>query len=155
MTNSTKQKSVPPAAPQPATLAPHSAGPAAGSVVGGVVALDGAPATQCPKLGGGRKYEWYWRARDGEADCGIFYEERPGHAYSVCRAPRYAKREDWEEFASRVCDLLNGISHQRQATRDREVTMNDDTGETKDSVVAEADSNAVPSTLSVPRSLPK
>lgn len=54
-----------------------------------------------------RTYEWYWRTRDGEADCGIYYEDRPGHAYSVCRAPRYAKESEWAEFAAKVCALLN------------------------------------------------
>lgn len=62
-----------------------------------------------------RTYQWYWRARDGEADCGIFYEERPGHAYSVCRAPRYAKQEEWAEFASAVCGFLNRQDVRSQA----------------------------------------
>lgn len=46
------------------------------------------------------KWQWYWRTdENGHADCGVFYEKRPGHAYAVCRAPRYMRKEQWEEIA--------------------------------------------------------
>lgn len=205
----------------PLYASPHSAGPAPGSVGGGVVALDGAPATQCPDVvaipkdelarlerARVRLYElqphnwrdstawacyisevsevmWHlanrkWpsanvRTLSGESErsattttaqkavapdsvaptlSGSGESSSPSVGSSVaepttpcavCEAPVPDRR------ALHVC----WSRHQRQATRDREVTMNDDTGETKDSVVVEADSNAVPSTLSVPRSSPK
>ena len=40
-------------------------------------------------------WDWYWRGSDGEADCGVYWEKYQGHAYSVCRAPRYQTEEQW------------------------------------------------------------
>jgi hypothetical protein len=40
-------------------------------------------------------WQWYWREEDGEVNCGVFYEERPGIAWSICRAPRYETQEQW------------------------------------------------------------
>ncbi len=53
------------------------------------------------------KWSWYWRVTDGEADCGIFVETRPGHAYAICRCPRYVKESEWSTYASHICDLHN------------------------------------------------
>ena len=48
-------------------------------------------------------WQWYWHRNTdkdpSEAECGVFVEKRPGHAYSVCRAPRYEKKEQWEANA--------------------------------------------------------
>lgn len=52
------------------------------------------------------EWQWYWREsaiNAGETDCGVFAEERPGMAISVCRAPRYEKREQWEANAPLLC----------------------------------------------------
>lgn len=47
----------------------------------------------------GGPWQYYWRETDGRADCGVFWEKIPGHAYSVCRAPQYEKKEQWEANA--------------------------------------------------------
>lgn len=44
-------------------------------------------------------WEWDWRQIDGEADCGVRWIKCEGHAYSVCRAPRYQSQEQWEADA--------------------------------------------------------
>lgn len=44
-------------------------------------------------------WQWYWREEDGEANCGVFHEERKGLARSICRAPRYEQRDQWEHNA--------------------------------------------------------
>jgi hypothetical protein len=44
-------------------------------------------------------WQWYWRVEGREANCGVYYEERPGMAHSVCRAPRYVTQEQWEANA--------------------------------------------------------
>lgn len=55
-----------------------------------------------------RPWTWHWREGDnGEADCGILHEERPGMAYSVCRCPRYVTKEQWEANAQLICDAVN------------------------------------------------
>ena len=48
--------------------------------------------------------EWksYWRKTDGEPDCGVFTETSPGHAYSICRCPRYETKEDWERVGGYI-----------------------------------------------------
>lgn len=55
---------------------------------------------------------WYWRHEDGEAICGVFSETRPGMAYSVCRAPRYQTKEQWEADARLIAaapELLEAL----------------------------------------------
>ena len=56
-------------------------------------------------------WKWYWRVDEetGEADCGIYYEKFPGHAYSVMRCPRYQSREQWEADAKFVCEMKNTL----------------------------------------------
>jgi hypothetical protein len=54
-------------------------------------------------------WQWYWRQEDGEANCGVLYEERPGMAHSVCRAPRYEKEEQWEANAARIVACVNAM----------------------------------------------
>jgi hypothetical protein len=44
-------------------------------------------------------WQWYWRQEGREADCGVFWQERSGLAYSVCRAPRYVEQSQWEANA--------------------------------------------------------
>ena len=45
-------------------------------------------------------WQWYWRLGEAlKADCGVFAEPRPGHAYSVCRAPQYEGQAQWEANA--------------------------------------------------------
>lgn len=54
------------------------------------------------------RWGWYWReTEDGEADCGITAETRPGHAYAIMRCPRYVTEKKWRAFATHVCDLHN------------------------------------------------
>lgn len=49
-------------------------------------------------------WKWYWKVTEkGEADCGIFNEDRPGMAYSVARCPRYQTKEQWEKDAKLIC----------------------------------------------------
>lgn len=55
-------------------------------------------------------WKWYWRTdENGHTDCGVFYEKREGQAYSICRAPRYQTKEQWEADARLITaapDLL-------------------------------------------------
>ena len=80
------------------------------------------------------EWKWNWQQVDGEADCGIFYEEHPGMAYSVCRAPRYATKEQWEATATLICKAVNchndllaackhltGFLHKQQARYSTEI----------------------------------
>jgi len=46
------------------------------------------------------KLHWYWGHHNGEADCGVFAEERRGHAMAVMRCPRYQTKEQWEADAT-------------------------------------------------------
>lgn len=48
------------------------------------------------------EWQWYWRSEDGEANCGVFCEPTKGHAYSICRAPRYEIKETWEKHAKLI-----------------------------------------------------
>lgn len=47
-------------------------------------------------------WQSYWRKTEGEADCGVFTENSPGHAYSICRAPRYSTKKDWESIGQHI-----------------------------------------------------
>lgn len=49
-----------------------------------------AEATQAP-------WAYYWREENGEAECGVTHERRPGHVYAVARCPRYVRKEQWEQ----------------------------------------------------------
>ena len=55
-------------------------------------------------------WKWYWKLNEHlEADCGVYWELREGLAISVCRAPRYETKEQWEANAPLICaaqDLL-------------------------------------------------
>lgn len=54
-------------------------------------------------------WKWYWREEDGKANCGVFWEKLPGHAYAVARAPQYEKWAQWEANARLIAaapDLL-------------------------------------------------
>jgi len=63
-------------------------------------------------------WRWYWRTDDqGNADCGIYAEPRPGHAYSIVRCPRYMTKEQWEQVAERIVSAVNEIDGLR-AERD-------------------------------------
>lgn len=54
------------------------------------------------------EWKWYWRVgNDGQADCGIFAEPHPGHAYAIYRCPRYVKEKQWSEFATHICNWHN------------------------------------------------
>jgi hypothetical protein len=56
------------------------------------------------------EWKWFWRESEtaqNEADCGVYAEPRTGQAYSVCRCPRYVKKEQWEELAAHICDTHN------------------------------------------------
>ena len=46
------------------------------------------------------KWLWNWSVLDGEPYCGVYAELRPGHAYSICRCPRYLTKEQWTEYAT-------------------------------------------------------
>lgn len=52
-------------------------------------------------------WQYYWRKNEetGETDCGVYYEDFPGRADSVCRAPRYQTEEQWEKDASLICSV--------------------------------------------------
>ena len=55
---------------------------------------------------------WYWRNEDGKANCGVFWQERKGMAYSVCRAPSYETQEQWEANAHLIAaapELLEAL----------------------------------------------
>ncbi len=49
----------------------------------------------------------YWRQEDGEANCGVFHDPRQGHAYSICRAPRYVSEEQWMQDGGFIADAFN------------------------------------------------
>ena len=58
------------------------------------------------------KLPWqsYWRIdEDGHANCGIFSETIKGHAYSVCRAPKYQTKEQWEADSAFILHACNNI----------------------------------------------
>ena len=44
-------------------------------------------------------WTWDWHQVEGEADCGVRSELKAGHAFSVCRAPRYQTQKQWEDDA--------------------------------------------------------
>lgn len=59
------------------------------------------------------KWNWYWRTEDGEADCGVVSDR----GYSVCRAPRYQSREQWEvdgPILAAAKDLLDACQNARE-----------------------------------------
>lgn len=51
--------------------------------------------------------QFYWRQEDGEANCGVFHEPRQGHAYSICRAPRYVSEDQWMQDGGFIADAFN------------------------------------------------
>lgn len=53
------------------------------------------------------EWKWFWRKETEKADCGIFAEERPGHAYAVARCPRFLTQEQWSAVATHICVLHN------------------------------------------------
>lgn len=61
-----------------------------------------------------KPWKHYWRVdEEGHADCGVFSEARKGQAVSVCRAPRYQTKEQWEVDApliSAAPDLLEALA---------------------------------------------
>jgi hypothetical protein len=60
-------------------------------------------------------WKWYWTvAADDETvtDCGVYSEHIFGQAVSVCRAPRYESKEQWEANAGLISsapDLLEAL----------------------------------------------
>ena len=64
---------------------------------------------------------WYWRQSDGETDCGVYSEKHQGHAYSVCRAPRYQTEDQWAADARLIAaapELLNLAERVARLNRD-------------------------------------
>lgn len=61
--------------------------------------------------------EWqsYWRSEAGLADCGVFVTPREGIGVSVCRAPRYEKRAQWEANGALIAKLKNAWPRIRSA----------------------------------------
>lgn len=60
------------------------------------------------------RYEWksHWRTdENGNADCGIYFEPRPGHAYSICRAPKFITEEQWAAIASQITKVPELITY--------------------------------------------
>src|SRR3990172_6978661 len=55
-------------------------------------------------------WQWYWRTENNEADCGIFHEQTPGHAYAVARCPRYQSKEQWGADAGRIVACVNACA---------------------------------------------
>ena len=45
-----------------------------------------------------RNWKYYWRKVDGIEEGGVFEEPFSGHAYSICRKPRYMSKEDWDKI---------------------------------------------------------
>ena len=61
-------------------------------------------------------WRWYWREeadiKGDIADCGVFHEKHPGHAYAIARCPQYENREQWEANARLIAaapDLLQAL----------------------------------------------
>ena len=46
------------------------------------------------------------RADDGTNDGSIIVMRRPGHAYCLAKAPRYASDEEWEHNAALIVDAI-------------------------------------------------
>lgn len=66
-----------------------------------------------------------WHNENGEAYCGVYYEKRPGQAYSVCRGPRYQVKEQWEADArliSAAPDLLAALTNVRKLIAEAAMT---------------------------------
>lgn len=64
------------------------------------------------------RWQYYWRTNDaGEADCGVFYEERAGLAHSVCRAPRYQKQDQWDADGNFIASARTDVPRLVQALR--------------------------------------
>ena len=53
------------------------------------------------------KWTWFWRTDGGKADCGVYAEPHPGHAYAVVRCPQYVSEEQWTEIATHIVELHN------------------------------------------------
>ena len=63
---------------------------------------------------------------------GIYFEERPGQAYSVARQPRYQSKQQWEIDAALICamknalpSLLDKVERYEKALRDLATTDDD------------------------------
>lgn len=57
----------------------------------------------CEALASVRQWKTFFHQNpDGHAECGIYYERRPGHAYSVARCPRYVREAEWLETSNRM-----------------------------------------------------
>ena len=58
-------------------------------------------------------WQWYFKIDDNlEADCGVYYEERPGMVYAICRAPRYEGEQQWKANARLIAaapELLEAL----------------------------------------------
>lgn len=65
-------------------------------------------------------WDWYWRFDNStnEADCGV----ASSGGYSVCRAPRYQEKKQWEADARLIAaapDMLEALERLvRRATRE-------------------------------------
>jgi len=58
------------------------------------------------------KWKWYWKENESyEADCGVYVEEVYGQAVSVCRAPRFEKKERWEANACLIAHAPDYHEH--------------------------------------------
>ena len=54
-------------------------------------------------------WKWYWFKAEGEAACGVYNEDNNGTQRTICKAPRYQTREQWEADAKLIAaapDLL-------------------------------------------------
>lgn len=64
------------------------------------------------------EWKWYWKENEqGEADCGVIWEVRPGVCYSICRAPRYEKKNMWEINGPLLAASPNLLSAAKSALR--------------------------------------
>lgn len=52
------------------------------------------------------------RAEDGTNDGSLIVMRRPGHAYCIAKAPKYASDDEWRHNAERIASALRYLDDQ-------------------------------------------